>query len=95
MDPRWVHERDRRGQGVSFYCPCPTCERCERPSDRERLVVAFSNPVDGGAPIKGASLLWQREGDTFATLTLDPAVDASGVGHWRGHVRRGDLVSPA
>lgn len=36
--------------------------------------------------------LWQREGETFETLTLSPSVDASAAGHWHGWVRNGEVT---
>lgn len=36
--------------------------------------------------------LWQRQGETFETLTLSPSVDASASGHWHGWVRNGEVT---
>jgi len=32
---------------------------------------------------------WDRQGDTFDTLTLLPSIDFSGKGHWHGHITNG------
>lgn len=36
--------------------------------------------------------LWQREGETFETMTITPSVDASASGHWHGFVRNGETT---
>lgn len=36
--------------------------------------------------------LWQRQGETFETLTLSPSVNASASGHWHGWVRNGQVT---
>lgn len=90
LDPHWVGEWGRHGAAVSFQCPC--CTGTERAT---RLVVPFRNPIDGGAPMEGLNsrgIFWGREGSTFDTLTLTPSVDASGIGHWHGWVRAGEVV---
>lgn len=69
----------RRGVGLSFLCPCTTCAP-KRTGDRDqdfhlRVFVGFKNPLDGGPahdPREGAQ--WQRQGDTFDTLTLRPSI---------------------
>lgn len=85
LDPHWLFQGDgRRGQGVTFLCPC-----CVG-TDRERRVgVAFKNPLDGGTPLVDFGPLWQREGETFETLTLSPSIDISASGHWHGFIRAG------
>jgi hypothetical protein len=35
--------------------------------------------------------LWQRDGETFETLTLTPSVDASKSGHWHGSISNGGI----
>lgn len=41
LDPRWWADPGRSGQGMTFMCPhCQTV----------RLGIAFTNPLDGGAP---------------------------------------------
>lgn len=80
-----VHDEDRHGMGVSFECPhCRTI----------RIGVFFSNPVDGKPPSDDfdAQHLWYREGTGFDDLTLSPSVDASGHGHWHGHIRDGEVL---
>lgn len=34
---------------------------------------------------------WQRQGDTFETLTLAPSIDASRAGHWHGFIQNGEI----
>lgn len=77
--PRWWGELGRHGQGVTFLCPC--CRVM-------RLAVAFSNPLDGGAPANSVKY-WERDGEDFQELSLRPVYDASRIGHWQGWVTKG------
>jgi hypothetical protein len=91
LDPRWTFDADgRRGMGVSFDCPCTSCRAPG--ADPMSIHVPFTNPIDGGAPFERRPVTWQREGDTFETLTLTPSVDASHFGHWHGFIRNGEIV---
>lgn len=98
LDPRWCSEQpsvtgapQRRGMGLSFLCPVHR---------DHRLAVAFANPIDGGRVMSGHRYLWQRQGETFETLTLGPSVDASGNSFgfdniktpcWHGFIRNGNI----
>ncbi len=86
LDPVWITEDGRERMGLTFLCPC--CVGTER---ERRLFAMFRNPVDGG-PGEEDHPSWQREGDTFETLTLSPSIDASSSGHWHGFVRNGELT---
>lgn len=86
------------GRRVAVQFRCPGCRR-------ERIVIPFANPPDGGAPAKELNAsLWTREGDDLETLTLSPSVD---FGHttfndappynprpcnWHGFIRGGVAV---
>lgn len=93
LAPRWLHSGEgRAGMGVSFECPC-----CSGTDHCIRLVVWFSNPIDGGTPMPGGTYRWRRIGDTFETLTLIPSVDASapepnGRVDWHGNITDGQCV---
>jgi hypothetical protein len=70
--------------GLSFLSPLGT---------GLRINIWFANPLDGGLPINDPDktrTLWQREGDTFDTLTLAPSIDASP--DWHGHINGGKMV---
>lgn len=90
LDPTWVTTGNgRHGMGVMFECP-----HC-----RERYVGCwFANSIDGGPPYSEVrhdgtpEPLWQRTGDTFETLTLEPSIDVSKDGHWHGYVRNGQIA---
>jgi len=90
LNPSWISSNGRVGMGIAFDCPC--CVDAGRPF-RQRIPVFFAQPVDGGAPdaVHAPDRLWERQGDTFETLTLSPSVDASGYGHWHGFVRDGQV----
>lgn len=78
LNPRWFAEAGRHGQGVTFDCP-----HC---AGRVRLSAAFSNPLDGGAPVPlDPSTLWPtlkpRPDDAPGLVTVPCGV------HW---ARQGD-----
>lgn len=88
----------RHGIGVSFLCPCPE-HTAQRTGDDDhdfslRVFVPFTNPLDGGAP-PDPRTTWDREGDTFETLTLRPSIlrsrDRGGCG-WHGFVTSGEVT---
>jgi hypothetical protein len=107
LHPRWFAEAGRRGQGVTFDCPC-----CVGKPDAVRLAAAFVPTLDEGAPINLApkvlfpalwpngpgvttvppGIHWQRAGNTFETLTLMPSIDASRAGHWHGFITGGEVL---
>ena len=75
----------RKGVGLSFDCPCGCGKR--RHCD-------FSNPLDGGAPLR-ARPQWERIGDDFQSMTLSPSIYApknkGGCG-WHGWLKNGELT---
>ena len=52
LNPKWFAEEGRQGQGVLFDCPSCRAGVClgAVPAQPYRLAVAFSPPLDGGAP---------------------------------------------
>ena len=99
LDPRWVTFNNWVGDsfwyGVNFLCP-----HC----GEVFVGVQFKNPIDPSNYI-GRGLVdwprymaaqekqkfWERQGETFATLTLTPSIDCSAHGHWHGQILVGVL----
>jgi len=95
LNPRWVSSggagvtRDgipvpeRNGIGIMCDCPCGCAQD---------LFVPFANPLDGHPSDYPSG--WQREGNTFETLTLRPSILRSpkrgGCG-WHGFLTLGVL----
>jgi hypothetical protein len=84
----------RHGMGVMFRCPVHYPTDC----DFAYLYIPFSNPVDGGPPPlegqgRARAHFWQREGDTFETLTLRPSIKfpEDGPEHWHGFITNGGI----
>lgn len=99
LDASFVAPEGRHGVAVQFRCP-----GCQR----ERLVIPFANPIDGGGAdpsMNYRGVLWTRSGDSLETLTLSPSVDFSHVNfndepphnpvecRWHGWIRDGKAVS--
>jgi len=94
LEPRWFtfgHVADGVifRFGLTFLCPhCLT----------QRLGVEFDPPIDPDNLLGKGMLwpserkVWQREGDTFETLTLTPSIDASKLGHWHGWIKNGEIT---
>ena len=76
----------REGIGLRFDCPCG----CGRP-----CYVPFANPLDGGPARTDSHAVWQRDGETFETLTLAPSIlrskEKGGCG-WHGWIRDGEVI---
>jgi hypothetical protein len=73
----------RHGQGITFVCP--VCKN-------HRVAVWFKNPIDGIEQAPGLSPLWNRNGDTFENLTINPSVDLRIASCWHGFVRSGEVT---
>ncbi|HKC40600.1 MAG TPA: DUF6527 family protein [Gemmatimonadales bacterium] len=64
-----------------------------------RCAVPFANPLDGAAPETGRRHLWQRTGETYETLTLQPSVDYTRLDNgemrdptcWHGFITNGEV----
>jgi hypothetical protein len=85
LNPRWVVDAAGRKVGVNFDCPC-----C-RGADGSAAGVLFANPIGGGAPEPRG---WQREGETFETLTVSPSIlvhARAGHAEWHGWLKNGVL----
>jgi len=74
LEPAW------RPHGLRFLCP-----RCRR----ERLTIFFRNPIGGAAPVQ-TPVLFDRRGDTFATLTVSQSVACEP--HWHGVIENGQCI---
>ena len=82
LHPAWQSVlRKDSGEGVSF--DCPAC------GPAHQLVAYFANPRDGKPPMPGRSVIWVREGDTFASLTLAPSLQYP---CWHGWVEGGQVI---
>jgi len=97
LNPRWTNaggdgvtgpngkpEPPRTGVGLMLDCPCGAAD--------SPLYVPFANPLDGG-PQYGPQG-WQRTGDTFETLSLQPSIQrVMSPCHcrWHGWITNGDV----
>ena len=101
LEPNWVgaggegiYDKDknpvpkRHGVAISFNCPCGRTDRDNGHSSR--VVVMFTNPIDGGEPIRNRTT-WQRTGETFEDLTLTPSILRVGGCAWHGFITNGEV----
>lgn len=99
LDPRWVGAGgdgvsdaqgravpERHGVGISFNCPCG----CD-----SRVFVHLRNPLDGGPSYANENQpTWEREGETFETLTLWPSIQRIYPRRcWHGFVTKGEVTT--
>lgn len=93
LNPRWTGTGTII-TGVTFDCP-----HCQV----QRLGVLFKNAIDPGKWLdRGvtrhhAEQEWDRDGETFDSLTLRPSIDASKNevifdGHWHGFITNGEVL---
>ena len=78
----------RYGIGIWFKCPCPALH-----DEFDRVFVAFRNPLDGGPCLDGSGHRWDREGESFDTLTLRPSILRLGGCGWHGFVTNGEVTT--
>lgn len=65
LAPEWYADvPTRRGQGMSFRCPHCT----------ERMVIMFSNPLDGSSSSVHAKVVYARRGMTFENISIEPRI---------------------
>lgn len=75
---------ERHGIGIMFDCPCGCDSQC---------YVDFRNPLDGGPMHQKESHSWQREGDTFETLSLTPSILRISHCGWHGYITKGKIIT--
>lgn len=75
----------REGVGMTLLCPCGC---------GQRFALFFANPLDGGGLLDNVSPTWERTGDDFETMTLNPSVLRSGPRGcgWHGWIRNGEVI---
>ena len=99
LNPRWM-TNEGRVVGVTFDCPGACCAALrsikdtegESPLVKSRACVPFRIGLDG-APTPWGDKGWERDGDTFETLTLRPSVWISPPQHWHGFIHSGEAVN--
>ena len=102
LDPHWVIPNSWAKNappfyvGLSFMCPhCMTRRMSVRfypPVDPDGLVgTMFEWTKTSGA--QDGELVWDRRGDTFEDITLDPSLNFAGKGHWHGHIINGEALT--
>lgn len=75
----------RRSVGMLFDCPCGCGVTAS---------VYFRNPLDGDPEpfTNNGGPTWQRTGDDFETMTLEPSILRTDGCKWHGWIRNGEVV---
>lgn len=94
LDPHWVAIGDSRKFIIGITFTSPTTGKrlgCvfANPIDPEGWIAQIGNPMDNPG-FMPESKRWQRNGETFDTLTLSPSLDFSKHGDWHGHITNGE-----
>ena len=97
LNPKWCLPTMQWASSSPYYTAltfdCPHCRT-------QRLAVYFKPAIDPEGlqkryewpePNPGV-LKWQRKGDTFETLTLEPSVNFDSTGHWHGSIVNGEMI---
>lgn len=107
LEPRWMtsHWQDDLSfpnpAKISLTFLCPHC-RTQRlgilfkpfidPLNTVgQMLWAFPGAPDPNTGEARPALFWNREGETFETLTLTPSIDVSQHGHWHGFITAGEV----
>lgn len=98
LNPKFFAEPGRHGQGIGFDCPHCKLAAAAVEGPIERIEIPFSNPLDGGpviSQVPGNMARWQRTGDTYETLTIQPSIafDAPPFCKWHGFITAGEVRS--
>lgn len=101
LNPRWFTFHGWASDspfriGLTFECPHCRNERLgvlfDEPIDPDNVGATFAVPYDAAAFSNGFGMkVWNRNGETFDTLTLTPSIDGSHVGHWHGFITNGEV----
>lgn len=96
LEPRWVYKQK------AFVFRCPHCRKtwlsCKRvPMSIGQQIEIFQaagldpqGPKYAVVPMR-EEVAWAISGDGFSTMTVKPSIDASGSGHWHGHITNGEI----
>jgi hypothetical protein len=101
LEPRWfdVPGVGTNKDGVTFLCP--HCRQRRLGVQFANPIGGEPRPamtqkeknlhLERGTFDVPPGILWQRTGETFEDLTLQPSVDASKSGHWHGCITNGEV----
>ena len=101
LQPRWFTFMAHPADGVVLIAGltfvCPHCMK-------QRIGVRFKPLIDPAGIVAqygivwpcGDEPVWNRQGDTFETLTLSPSINAQSQridvpGHWHGFIENGEV----
>ena len=95
LNPRWIGIHNWCSESI-FYIGVSF----DSPTTGKRLAILFTPPIDPdklmakygwGLPFPEQKH-WQRSGDTFDSLTLQPSLDFSDAGEWHGQITNGEVT---
>ena len=95
LDPKWIDHGDRCGLGISFNCMTSHCKGRQwilfkNPLDGgpayegtcTKLMAEMIADEEWTGRDRGCGTIrWQRDGESFESLSLSPSVNAHDCGH--------------
>jgi hypothetical protein len=93
LQPRWLSPdvfifRSPTGAGDWI-----TCKRVSMSKEDQYALIYRDNPefVGQSVVMTQPEMVWQIDGNDFATMTVHPSIDHSPSGNWHGFVTNGEI----
>lgn len=93
LNPKWVGCGEP-GENVLFGLrfDCPHCRI-------QKIAIMFTPFIDPkgwleriGGEFHKEQLKWNRTGDSFENITLQPSINTEFSGHWHGYIENGYVI---
>jgi uncharacterized protein (DUF983 family) len=104
LEPRWL-QMDGRKVGMMLRCPhcrttwlscmfepMPVLNGGEDPSQYKLFERELGSAEACDVVPCAKDCKWTRTSDDFATMTINPSLDASASGHWHGRITAGEVA---
>lgn len=94
LDPHWLTPDVFIFKNPTGGTDLLTCKRVAMSRADQQALIYEKNPqyVGRSVVMTVPEMVWQFEGNDFATLTVSPSIDCSASGNWHGFVRNGEVT---
>jgi hypothetical protein len=94
LEPRWLSPDVFIFKNPTGGTDLLTCKRRAIPREEQYALIYRDNPQYVGQTVVMTqdNMVWQIDGDDFATMTVHPSIDHSPSGNWHGFVRNGQIT---